>query len=110
MMYQSLDFFKKLPKDTQVYCAHEYTINNLEFAQTIDPNNKVLKQQLMVAEKKQKNQEPTVPSSIDMELKTNPFLRLQEKAIQNSAQQHLGYQPKTEIETLLAIRQMKDNF
>ena len=74
-MFESLRQVKTLPADTQVFCTHEYTEKNGQFALSVDPHNQDLKAHMkQVREKRQKN-EPTVPFFLSEELKTNPFLR-----------------------------------
>jgi hydroxyacylglutathione hydrolase len=74
-MWASLSKIAKLPRETTLYCAHEYTEANAQFAIYYDPINRDL--QARVAEVKQLRAEgkPTVPMSLDLELRTNPFLR-----------------------------------
>ena len=75
MMFNSLQKIKNLPLDTQIYCAHEYTEDNAQFALSVDKNNtKLQKRAQAVKLLRQKNQ-PTVPSSLKEELETNPFLK-----------------------------------
>ena len=70
-MFESLSKIASLKPNTKVYCAHEYTIKNIQFALTIDPNNYKLNERY----KKLKNLEITIPSLLKDELETNPFLR-----------------------------------
>jgi len=69
-MFKSLQKFKKLDADMKVFCAHEYTVKNIEFALTLNPTNKKLLHRL----KSCLNQEITLPSSLKEEFETNPFL------------------------------------
>ena len=69
-MFKSLQKFKKLDADMKVFCAHEYTVKNIEFALTLNPTNKKLLNRL----KSCLNQEVTLPSSLKEEFETNPFL------------------------------------
>jgi hydroxyacylglutathione hydrolase len=74
-MYQSLLKLAALPSDTKVCCAHEYTLSNLRFAVTIEPANQdIINYQKQCEELREKNQ-PTLPSSIGLEQRINPFLR-----------------------------------
>ncbi len=75
-LYKSLQRLSKLPDETQVYCGHEYTLGNLEFALSLEPNNKALqKRELIICELIAQNR-TTVPTTIRQEKETNPFLRL----------------------------------
>ncbi|CAH9098142.1 unnamed protein product [Cuscuta europaea] len=104
-MYQSLcKTLASLPKLTRVYCAHEYTMKNLEFGSTIEPENIVLMEKLEWAKQQRRLNLPTVPSTIQDELDNNPFLRvdlphIQEKLWCTSA-----------VEALKKLRQLKDNY
>jgi hydroxyacylglutathione hydrolase len=80
-MAQSLGKLAALPDDTQVYCAHEYTLANLRFADAVEPGNQGLQLRLRDESAKRSAGLPTVPSSIGLEKGTNPFLRYQEPAI-----------------------------
>lgn len=74
-LYQSLQRLADLPSDTQVYCTHEYTQRNIDFALQFEPNNQALiARAAQTAQIRAKNQ-PSLPSSIALELATNPFLR-----------------------------------
>lgn len=75
----------KLPDNTKVYVGHEYTISDLKYALTTEPNNKDIKEKLEKSIKLISKGIPTVPSTIDEEKKTNPFMRIYEKTIQNYA-------------------------
>src|SRR5690606_21731186 len=74
MMHDSLQKLAALPADTQVFCAHEYTLSNLKFARAVMPDHPPLEARLQVEQAKRERDEPTVPSSIGLELETNPFL------------------------------------
>ena len=74
-MFQSLGQIKKLPPDTLIYSAHEYTLKNAEFALSIEPANKELKKRYEKVKKIRENQQATIPFLLKEELLTNPFLR-----------------------------------
>jgi hydroxyacylglutathione hydrolase len=80
-MVQSLSTLAALPDDTLVYCAHEYTLANLRFADAVEHGNRALQLRLRDEGAKRAVGLPTVPSSIGLEKGTNPFLRYQEPAI-----------------------------
>jgi hydroxyacylglutathione hydrolase len=82
MMFTSLsDKLGKLPPETRVFCGHEYTVQNLKFAVSVEPDNTAAKAKLERAIKARAEQKYTVPSTIAEELATNPFLRCQERAL-----------------------------
>lgn len=101
-LYQKLG---KLPPDTLVYCGHEYTLSNYRFALSIDPSNTRLREESAKAEQLRAAGSPTVPSTIEKELATNPFLRVTEPAI---ASQFPGISSIGDL--LTAVRTAKDNF
>ena len=74
-MYDSLKKIKKLPKDTKIYCGHEYTENNLQFCLKYEKKNKALKIKLNWIKEKLNRGMPTIPITLGEELKTNIFLR-----------------------------------
>jgi hydroxyacylglutathione hydrolase len=101
-MLASIDRLRQLPAETRLWCAHEYTRNNLKFAITVEPDNSDLKERIRLAEKDQSL--PTIPSTIGLEQKTNPFLRWQQPAIQ--AAMH----SQDPIQTFAKLRGKKDQF
>ncbi|MBN3280024.1 GLO2 protein, partial [Polyodon spathula] len=104
-MYKALiEILGRLPPETRVYCGHEYTINNLEFAQHVEPRNDAIKKKLAWAKDKYDNGEPTIPSTIAEEFTYNPFMRVREKSVQDHAGQ------TDPVTTMGFIRKEKDNF
>lgn len=109
-MHQSLKKLRKLPDNTLVYCAHEYTMSNLKFAAAVDGENVELQKRIGIEQTKREKNQPTVPSTIALEKSTNPFLRWDDPAIKVAAESHLGRQVNSDSEVLAAIRDWKDNF
>ncbi|PIN14027.1 Glyoxylase [Handroanthus impetiginosus] len=104
-MYQSLCVtLASLPKPTRVYCGHEYTVKNLQFALTVEPDNAKISEKLSWAQQKRKAGLPTVPSTIEEELETNPFMRVDLPEIQAKTG------TTSPVEALREIRQRKDNW
>ncbi|KZV42598.1 hydroxyacylglutathione hydrolase cytoplasmic [Dorcoceras hygrometricum] len=104
-MYQSLCVtLGSLPKPTQVYCGHEYTVKNLQFALTVEPENAKVSEKLKLAEQKRNEGVPTIPSSIEEELETNPFMRVDLPEVQEK----VGC--SSPVDALREIRQRKDNW
>ncbi|MBQ13870.1 MAG: hydroxyacylglutathione hydrolase [Gammaproteobacteria bacterium] len=110
VMYQSLVKLANLGSDTIIYCTHEYTLANLAFAQAADPANQELIKRCADARAKREASQPTLPSTMEIELTTNPFLRCNEPALRKSAENQLGSAPGNEVEVFSAIRGWKDNF
>jgi len=75
MMWESLKKLRALPDDTRVYCGHEYTLANIKFAQTIEPENATLKARAAEAAKQIADGRWTIPTTIAQEKAANPFLR-----------------------------------
>ncbi|CAG8531677.1 12924_t:CDS:10 [Acaulospora colombiana] len=100
-MYNVLyNILGQLPKDTKVYGGHECMLTNLQFANTIDTNNYFIQEKLKLSQSKNCN----VPSTIEEELKYNPYLRLSEPSIQNA----LG--KSNPHEAIHVLRELNDNF
>jgi hydroxyacylglutathione hydrolase len=74
-MHSNLQRFAALPPETEVYCAHEYTLSNGRFAVTVEPENEALARRVAEVEQARARGEATVPTTIALELGTNPFMR-----------------------------------
>lgn len=109
-MHHSLSKLAELPTATAVYCAHEYTLSNLAFAQAVEGSNTKLIERINREEQKRSQQQPTVPSTIGLELATNPFLRCAESSVIDSVQSREGCEFDSPAEVLAAVRRWKDNF
>ncbi|HHP7243579.1 MAG TPA: hydroxyacylglutathione hydrolase [Elainellaceae cyanobacterium] len=103
-MVNSLNKIRQLPDQTRVWCAHEYTLKNLRFALTIDPNNRELRERFDAVNTARQRGESTIPSKLEVEKLTNPFIRWDQPAVQSVASSH----DPTEI--FARIRGMKDQF
>jgi len=104
-MWHSLNLLKKLPLSTRIYCAHEYTQENGRFALTVEPNNKALLYRMNKVNRLRSKNLPTVPSTLEEELATNPFLR-----IDNPAARAAGQKLLNPAEVFAKLRRRKDNF
>lgn len=103
-MWASLGKLSALPDDTMVFCGHEYTLSNARFAVTIDPDNADLKQRLLQIEALQANGRATLPTTIGLEKRTNPFLRAGDPAIRSN----LNMVEARDVDVFAEIRQRKD--
>jgi hydroxyacylglutathione hydrolase len=83
-MIHSLSKLRALPDNTRVWCAHEYTLKNLQFALLVDADNQALKQRYQETLSQRQLQQPTVPSLLGIEKQTNPFLRWDTPALQSA--------------------------
>ena len=105
-MYQSLQKLVSLPPETVVCSGHEYTQANARFALSVDPDNARLRARAEEVDRKRAAGEPTVPSTLEEELATNPFLRAHDPAIAA----HLGLADADPVDVFVEIRTRKDNF
>ncbi|MFS8777707.1 hydroxyacylglutathione hydrolase [Synechococcus sp. O70.1] len=103
-MVGSLDQLRQLPEATRVWCAHEYTLNNLRFALTVDGDNPDLQARYQQVAALRQAGSPTVPSTIGEERRTNPFLRWDQPALQAAT----GVQDPVQV--FARLRGMKDQF
>jgi hydroxyacylglutathione hydrolase len=105
-MYSALvEKLSKLPDDTQVYCGHEYSLQNLKYANHVEPNNETISAKIEWCKAKRAAGEPTVPSTIAEEKIINPFMRVDSEVVQKFANT-LG----DPIQTMTVIRKIKDTF
>lgn len=81
MMFESLQRLAALPDNTRVYCAHEYTLANLAFAEAVEPGNTDLLARMAHARALREENTPTVPSLLSTERLTNPFLRCSQTGV-----------------------------
>lgn len=109
-MYTSLGKLSQLPAETLVYCTHEYTLANLKFAAAADPGNTELAERITIETRKRDQHRPTLPSTIALELATNPFLRCADSGVRQQVHQHQGDSSEDPVATFSALRQWKDNF
>lgn len=98
-----------LPDETAVYFAHEYTLSNLRFAATIEPNNPQIQERLSQVRAARASGRWTVPTSIGLEKQTNPFLRVQEPSLVDGLRDRLGEHP-TSDQVFANLRSAKDRF
>jgi hydroxyacylglutathione hydrolase len=106
MMWQSLSKLMTLPDSMRVYCGHEYTLNNGRFALTLEPGNEALNARMRDVEKRRAEGAPTIPSTIGLEKKTNPFLRPDSREIRRT----LDMEDASDIEVFAEMRARKDRF
>lgn len=109
MYVSSLKKFRILPGDTRVFCAHEYTQANLTFASLVEPDNVLLSSYLEKVKMLRQANEITVPSSLQLELAINPFLRFDQAAVVNAAEQYAGRKLNSDTDVFATIRKWKDN-
>lgn len=105
-MYESVSQFKLLPRATRLYCGHEYTQSNARFAQAVEPGNPLLVQRAAEVDRMRAQGKMTCPSTIEVELGTNPFLRTGSAEIRET----LGLEQVSDAEVFAELRRRKDGF
>ena len=105
-MLTSLNKIKKLPKDTMIYCGHEYTYKNAKFCIKYDSGNIDLKNKFEKIKKLRSSNLPTIPSKLEDELKTNIFLRCDQKDLKIK----LNMENQEDLKVFRKVRDLKDNF
>jgi hydroxyacylglutathione hydrolase len=103
-MVNSLSKLRALPDNTRVWCAHEYTLKNLEFAIGVDPQNTNLQTRYNQVREFRRQGQATVPSLLEIEKLTNPFLRWDSESIKTAMQSD------DSTRVFGRLRGMKDNF
>ena len=105
-MFSSLEKIKKLPHKTKIYCGHEYTLQNSKFCIKYDKDNLELIKKVNDIKKKLNNNQPTIPTTLEEELKSNIFLRCNNFKIKNNLNMNTG----SSLDTFSKLRDLKDNF
>lgn len=108
MMTQSLGRLAALPADTLMYCSHEYTVDNLGFAKWVEPGRKEIIERDEREMAKQEKGEVTLPTSVGLELSTNPFVRLQQPEVKQAAETFAGKPLAEDWQVFAALREWKD--
>ena len=106
-MWAGLAELRELPDDTLVYCGHEYTLDNARFAQSVDPRNAALNIRAAEVRRMRENGQFTIPVSLGMEKRTNPFLRADRPELARA----MGLEEDTRpVSVFAALRAAKDTF
>ena len=105
-MFESLEKIKNLPKNTMLYCGHEYTEKNGQFCISIDKENARLRNRINDVKNKAQKKLPTLPVSLGEEIETNIFLRCDDKKIKNN----LKMDNSSKLEVFTKLRNLKDKF
>ena len=104
----SLKKISRLPDETLIYCAHEYTVDNIGFAKWVEPENQALVERDKTDFAHSEKGEPTVPSTLALEKQTNPFLRFTLPEVRAIAEQKAGRILQDDCEVFTVLRQWKD--
>ncbi|WP_308389200.1 hydroxyacylglutathione hydrolase [Acidithiobacillus sp. AMEEHan] len=109
MMYASLQKLAALPDSTQICCAHEYTESNLRFAAAVEPERPAIEERKQQVARLRAQHRPSLPSTLQEERQSNPFLRCREADVIRAARAH-GARNDSEVEVFAALRHWKDRF
>ena len=109
-MLSSLDKLARLPPETRVYCAHEYTAANLRFAAAVEPDNTSLRAYAAEVGALRSRSTPTIPSTLAIEARVNPFLRSRLPSVRAAALAHAGRALGDDADAFAVIREWKNGF
>jgi len=109
-MHRSLSRLAALPADTRLYCGHEYTLSNVTFARAVEPLNPALVDLEHRTRRLRSDNQPTLPSTIGAEQATNPFVRVTEPAVIESASRYAGKPLNDPVSVLAAVREWKNDY
>lgn len=109
-MYQSLQKLSQLPGDTLIFCSHEYTLGNIQFAKVVDPKNSQLIDFEIAARELRNRNVTTIPTTLTLERKINPFIRCEQQEVINSAQNYSGKLLPDPVAVFTALRAWKNHF
>jgi hydroxyacylglutathione hydrolase len=109
-MLSSLDKLSRLPPETRVYCGHEYTAANLRFAQAVEPENAQLLSYATEVAALRARSTPSIPSTLGLESRVNPFLRSRLASVRAAIAAHAGREPANDAEAFGELREWKNGF
>jgi hydroxyacylglutathione hydrolase len=109
-MNASLNRLRALPPDTQVFCGHEYTAANLRFALTVEPGNTAAQDYQEQVRQVRSTGNPSLPSTLSLEIKVNPFLRCDNASVRAAAETHSGKVLSESSDVFAVLRAWKDQF
>lgn len=110
LLYAALQRIAALPEDTLIYGGHEYTLANIRFALTIEPDNTELQARQAIETEKRQQGIATLPTSLSIEKRTNPFLRCHLNSVRGSVAHISGNTFATDAEVFASLRLIKDRF
>lgn len=109
-MLASLDRLRTLPPDTRMYCAHEYTASNLRFALAVEPVNADLVAHAELVAQWRASGRPSVPTTLGLEARINPFLRTREATVRAAAERRAGRALADDADAFAVVREWKNEF
>lgn len=110
LLHAALQRIAALPEDTLIYGGHEYTLANIRFALTIEPDNAELQARQALETKKRQQGIATLPTQLAIEKRTNPFLRCHLSSVRRSVEQISGKSLATDADVFAGLRLIKDRF
>lgn len=108
MMYATLQKLMQLPDEIQIFCGHEYTLDNLLFAQVVLPQDALIQQKIKDVTRLRDQLVPTLPSTLGEEKRINPFLRCHTPEVKAAVENHVGKSLKNSIEVFAHLREWKN--
>lgn len=109
-MLDSLDRLRALPPETRMYCAHEYTASNLRFALAVEPVNADLVSHADLVAQWRANGRPSLPTTLGLERRINPFLRTREATVRAAAERRAGRALADDVDAFAVVREWKNEF
>jgi hydroxyacylglutathione hydrolase len=109
-MNASLNRLRELPPETHVFCGHDYTAANLRFALTVEPSNGAALDYQESVKRIRAAGDPSLPSTLSLEIQVNPFLRCDKASVRSAAETHAGKALPNPYEVFGALRAWKDQF
>ena len=109
-LHASLKRIGQLPDSTLIYCSHEYTLDNLRFAQAVEPDNSAIQSRITDVEILRGKNLPSLPVTLEMEKRYNPFLRTNRENIMQAVAQHSGQKIDNSETCFRYLRMWKDGF
>ncbi|OUR73843.1 hydroxyacylglutathione hydrolase [Methylophaga sp. 41_12_T18] len=109
-LFHSLQQICQLPRTTKIFCSHEYTLANLQFALTLEPNNAAINQRILTTEKLRHLNQPSLPTTLELEFETNPFLRCDHHDVIHAAESFCTQTLTNPLDVFTVIRAWKDSF
>jgi hydroxyacylglutathione hydrolase len=108
-LLHAMTLIRVLPSDTQIYCAHEYTMMNLGFAQAVEPDNSEITQRVSDTQRLRDSGLPSVPSTLALECATNPFLRWDQSVVMASAKTQES-DVASDVDVIRVLREWRNRF
>ena len=109
-MHNNMVKLMQLPDDTKIYCGHEYTVKNLEFALALEPNNLKVQEKLRWAQEMGAKNQPTIPGTVGEEKEINPFVRVDSAELQEHVKNEFPQVALDPVSVLERTRHLKDHF